>query len=159
MRKIQITWQVILGAIGVAIGLCVGLMLLFMAFRPANAPVTSAQVEFTVIPAPSLTPTLPAGEGLQTTPTPSEGAMVGGIAVGMYVQISGTGGDGLRLRIGPGTTNDPVFLGMEAEVFQVVEGPKIADGFTWWFLQAPYDNGRKGWAASKYLTVVANPPK
>jgi hypothetical protein len=43
---------------------------------------------------------------------------------------------------------------MDAEVFEVKEGPKEADGFTWWYLVAPYDTNRSGWAASKFLTVV-----
>jgi uncharacterized protein YraI len=73
------------------------------------------------------------------------------------VQISGTEGSGLRLRSGPGTGNPPRFLGMDSEVFSVKDGPKFADGFTWWFLEADYDATRSGWAASQYLTVVANP--
>jgi hypothetical protein len=81
---------------------------------------------------------------------------VGGISIGSYVQISGTDGAGLRLRSGPGTTNPQRFLGMDAEVFQVKEGPKTADGFTWWYLEAPYDPQRTGWAASEYLKVVSS---
>jgi hypothetical protein len=73
------------------------------------------------------------------------------------VQISGTGGDGLKMRSGPGVSSDTIFLGMEAEVYLVKDGPKLADGYTWWYLQAPYDTTRTGWAASKYLTIVASP--
>jgi hypothetical protein len=79
------------------------------------------------------------------------------VSVGGYVQISGTDGQGLRLRTGPGTGNEPRFLGMDSEVFLVKEGPEEADGFTWWYLEAPYDPARSGWAASAYLTVVNNP--
>jgi len=43
---------------------------------------------------------------------------------------------------------------MDAEVFEVKDGPKMADNFTWWFLEAPYDPGRSGWAAANYLKVV-----
>jgi hypothetical protein len=46
---------------------------------------------------------------------------------------------------------------MEAEVFLVKDGPKQSDGFTWWFLEAPYDPDRSGWAASSYLVMVRNP--
>jgi hypothetical protein len=82
---------------------------------------------------------------------------VDGIAVDMFVQITGTGGDGLRLRSGAGTGNPPRFLGYEAEVFRVKDGPIFADGFTWWFLEAPYDPNRSGWAAATYLAVVTPP--
>jgi len=90
------------------------------------------------------------------TPTP-QSLIVGGIGVGMYVQITGTEGDGLRLRSGAGTTNPPRFLGREAEVFQVRDGPKDADGYTWWYLVTPYDESRSGWAAANFLAVVTEP--
>jgi hypothetical protein len=80
------------------------------------------------------------------------------IKIGDYVQISNTGGDGLRIRSGPGTSNPPLFLGMESEVFKVTDGPKESDGYIWWDLAAPYDNTRAGWAASNFLSVVAQQP-
>jgi hypothetical protein len=108
----------------------------------------------TIIPA--LVPTRTPTPG-QETPTPTPPEAIDGIFVGGYVQISGTDGQGLRLRTGPGTGNEPRFLGMDSEVFLVKEGPEEADGFTWWYLEAPYDPARSGWAASAYLTVVNNP--
>jgi hypothetical protein len=96
-----------------------------------------------VTPDPLLvgTATLPAGE----------------IAVGAYVQITGTQGDGLRLRSGPGLATTQLFLGGDAEVFQVRDGPKEADGYIWWYLVAPYDESRAGWAAANFLSVVPPP--
>jgi hypothetical protein len=47
---------------------------------------------------------------------------------------------------------------MDSEVFMVKDGPKDADGFTWWFLEAPYDPQRSGWAASNYLQVIQSTP-
>ncbi len=87
------------------------------------------------------------------TPT----APAGTIAVGVYVQITGTGGDGLRLRSVPGLTSELLFLGEDAEVFLVRDGPQEANGYTWWYLVAPYDESRAGWAASNFLTVVPPP--
>jgi hypothetical protein len=46
---------------------------------------------------------------------------------------------------------------MDDEVFQVKDGPKQVDNLIWWFLQAPYDTTRNGWAAANYLTVIQNP--
>ncbi len=108
----------------------------------------------TAPPAPTATATSLASSG-GTLSTPVTNAK---IKLGDYVQISGTGGDGLRIRSGAGTSNAPIFLGMEAEVFKVIGGPQDADGITWWNLAAPYDATRTGWAASNYLTVVAQNP-
>lgn len=94
---------------------------------------------------------------LFATPTATQPALsitIDGIQVGLFVQIYGTGGDGLRLRREPGTNADILFLGYESEVFKVVDGPKEADGFTWWYLTAPYDEKRSGWAASRFLRVI-----
>lgn len=81
----------------------------------------------------------------------------GMISVGAYVQITGTGTDGLRLRESPGLDGKVKFIGIEAEVFLVQDGPREADGYTWWFLTAPYDDTVQGWAVSNYLSVIQNP--
>jgi hypothetical protein len=151
----RVTIWVILGALAVAGGLIMVLAGFFFLIPMRSSVPTPLGVQLTLIPGPSLTP-IP----VTSTPAPTSQqtpAEVGGIAVGMFVQITGTGGDGLRLRSGPGTSNPPRFLGGEAEVFRVKDGPKIADGFTWWFLEAPYDPNRAGWAASQYLAVVVPP--
>jgi hypothetical protein len=92
-------------------------------------------------PVPSATPTL-------------DPSIYGGIGIGQYVQISGTGGDGLRLRTGAGTENPPLFLGFESEVFLVQDGPKEAGGMIWWLLVSPTDEARKGWASARYLALI-----
>ncbi len=151
----RVTIWVIFGALAVSgglIGILAGVFLL--APRPA-APRPTPGVVLTMIPAPTFTvpaPTPTVSESREETP-----AAVGGIAVGMFVQITGTGGDGLRLRSAAGTSNPPRFLGYEAEVFRVKDGPNFADGFTWWYLEAPYDPSRAGWAAANYLAVVTAP--
>jgi len=115
--------------------------------------------EFTIIPAMTstpryVTPTLaPASPTIPATST----ALPGMIAVNTYVQITGTEGEGLRLRVSPGLTSDPLFIGGESEVFLVTAGPSQADGYTWWYLTAPYDQTRSGWAVSSYLTYVPSP--
>ena len=128
-------------------------------FPPTSKPPAATQV-FTVIPAPSITPvivmpTVAVPPNVTVVPTP---APPGEMGIGAYVQISGTGGDGLRLRSGPGKSNPPLFLGAESEVFLVKDGPKDADGFTWWYLAAPYDDNRKGWAVENYLSVITDKP-
>lgn len=152
----RINIWVLLGALGLAGGLIVLVAAFFYFFASSSQPSQSAPAQLTVIPAPTqtatLAPTASLSPGQASTSQP-----VGGISVGMFVQISGTGGDGLRLRAGPGKTNSPRFLGYEAEVFRVKDGPKFADDLTWWYLEAPYDPGRAGWAAADFLKVVAPP--
>jgi hypothetical protein len=151
----KINLWVILGGLLVASGLIFLLgLVIFLVPLPA-AEVSSGQVQMTVIPAPTstLVPTR-----VIFTPTPTRPPAIDGIYVSSYVQITGTDGAGLRLRSGPGTTNPPRLLGMEDEVFQVKDGPQTSDEFTWWYLEAPYDPERSGWAASKFLKVV-NPPE
>jgi hypothetical protein len=115
-------------------------------------PLGFVPADLTIIPPstatspPTATP-LPAG-----TPTP-----VGQIGIGAYVQITGTEGAGLRIRREPGQGGDTVFLGEESETFQVKEGPQQADGYIWWYLVAPYDETRAGWAAADYLAAVPAP--
>jgi hypothetical protein len=113
-----------------------------------------------VIPAPTATvpaPTMTVPPQLTPTSLVPPSPPPGVIAVGAYVQISGTGGDGLRLRTEPGLDNEVRILGSESEVFQVEDGPKDIDGYTWWYLVGPYDSSRRGWAVSNYLSVVQSP--
>lgn len=113
--------------------------------------------DLTIIPGPTSTPRVqntptfnPAFTG-STTPLP------GVIAINLYVQITGTEGEGLRFRTEPGLDGKPLFMGFDAEVFKVKDGPREADGYTWWYLVANYDETRSGWAAANYLVVVPYP--
>lgn len=142
---------VLLGAFLVAGGLMLLTALVFLLLPiPASAVPDPVQA-MTMIPAPTMTATAPP---VLETPTPTSAPSIGGISVGSYVQITGTDGQGLRLRSGPGIDNPPRLLGMDAELFMVKDGPRQADEFIWWFLEAPYDPERSGWAAANYLTVV-----
>jgi len=75
--------------------------------------------------------------------------------LGAFVQVFNTSGSGLQIRSGAGVQNPPNFVALDAEVFEVVDGPVEVDGYTWWLLTAPYDETRSGWAASAYLEVIA----
>jgi hypothetical protein len=146
---------VLLGMLVISGGLTALLGALVLFTAPGSESTPAPQAYVTIIPMPPPTPT---SDLFQPTPTPTllpPGE--GGIGIGVYVQITGTGGDGLRLRTGPSVSDPPRFLGGESEVFKVKDGPKPGDGFTWWFLEAPYDSGRSGWAASQYLSVVGEP--
>lgn len=72
------------------------------------------------------------------------------IAIGVYVQVSGTEGSDLSFRAGPGTTYVRLKIVAEGSVLQVLDGPIEADGYVWWKLQDPSD-GTVGWAVADYL--------
>jgi hypothetical protein len=123
-------------------GPTVGRSTAVMNMIPAETPLPEGQ---TPGGSPGLTETAP------PSPPPGE------IAVGAYVQITGTGGSGLRFREKPGLQGPVLLLGAEAEVFRVEEGPQEADGYVWWYLVGPYDETRRGWAVANYLENVQAP--
>jgi hypothetical protein len=113
-------------------------------FVPADLTIIAPPTA-TVNPTPASTPfgTL--------TPPPGQ------IGIGGYVQITGTQGSGLRLHSTAGLNSDTLQLVAESETFLVKDGPQTADGHTWWYLVAPYDSTRAGWAAADFLAVVPSP--
>lgn len=152
-----LTPTVIFSSMGLACLLSVTALVWF-GFRPSPLPAHPGLVPayLTLIPAPTSTPLV--------TPTPTPDPLAGTptlpanvIVIGAYVQITGTGGDGLRLRSAPGLTSEQLFLGEDAEVFQVRDGPQEANGYIWWYIVAPYDQSRAGWAAANFLAVVPPP--
>lgn len=152
------TWPVILGAFAVAVVLMVlSLVGTGLFAPPAAATPDLALAALTVIPASTGTPRVqsaPSADALlagQTPAVPSE------ISVGTFVQIAGTEGEGLRVRSAPGLTSESNFLAYDEEVFEVRDGPQEADGYMWWYLAAPYDETRAGWAAANFLALVPPP--
>jgi hypothetical protein len=148
---------VILGAISVA-GLLLLITLIAIGWTsPRFSPnVGFAPADLTMIPAPTHTPQIvptPTFDPSATTPT----LLADTIGIGGYVQISGTEGDGLRIRATVGLNGETVFRGEESEVFLVKDGPQQADGYTWWYLVAPYDETRAGWAVVDFLAAVPPP--
>lgn len=159
MIKRNLSPLVLVVSIGLAVVLLGAIFAIIWSSLPQGEMQLMPTPVLTVIPAPTatLTPTVSLiSLTPSTTPTLTVGGTGSEIQVGVYVQITGTGGDGLRLRAGPGTDNEPIFLGREAEVFLVKDGPKEGSGYTWFFLVAPYDTTRSGWAAANYLQVIAS---
>ena len=145
----------ILGVFLVA-GALVGItwLVFSMAVRQAARLEATPLYNLTVIPAPTQTNTIAAPTNL---PTPTSEAPVvlpeGAIGINVYVKVTGTQGLGLRMRSAAGTGADINFLAMDDEVFKVIGGPQVSDGYTWWQLEAPLDQKRSGWAAENYLAV------
>lgn len=146
-------WTILAGVLG-GIVLCVLAAGLFFIVRPANSVTAVPTAQLVVIPLPEDTPTPDISQLPTAIPTEIQIGN-GDIRLGAFVQVFNTSGSGLQIRSGAGVQNPPNFIALDAEVFEVKDGPVDADGYTWWFLAAPYDDSRSGWAASAYLEVIA----
>jgi hypothetical protein len=153
-RQLFNKW-VILGAL-----LLAGFLLLITAISIGltashqTSDVGFAPADLTVIPASTSTSSAPPTPTIDPFASPTPPA---GVAVGNYVQITGTEGQGLRIRKAPGLDGEFEFLAYDAEVFVVQDGPQEVDGYVWWYLVAPYDDTRVGWAAADFLSYVPAP--
>lgn len=146
-------WMWVVGIL-VAVFLCLSGWLFSRLISTPNPIAHIPTAGLTLLPYQTLTPSLvPIYNSTQSQGAEST-VIVNQISPGMFVQISGTGGAGLHLRSGPGTEFSSNFVGMENEVFEVIGGPEDANGFTWWFLSAPYDETRNGWAVENYLSII-----
>lgn len=153
LRRFAWGW-IVLGAL-MGVGLLLLLILFLFWMRPSHPLLEKNPAVLTVIALPTLTLAPPTPEILSI----SETAVIspGALGIGVYAQVIGTDGDGLRLRTGAGLDQEPLFLGLDGEVFLVIDGPQVVDGYTWYFLSAPYDENRKGWAVTNFLEIVENP--
>lgn len=155
MKKILNPW-VIGGAVVFAS------LLLLLAFYAAGGWVPEdlepyqGGAEIVVIPAPTATPTSRPTNTPQMIPSPTSAA-ADGIQLGGYVQISGTEGEGLRLRREPSLSGVIIYLGLEGEIFLVKGGPVVEDGYQWWELEAPLNAARQGWTVADYLQPAQSP--
>jgi hypothetical protein len=150
-------WSVI-GAVAFAGLMLVGTLAAAFLLRTPPAPKGPATAVINVIPAPTATPIMPTPAATNTpTSVPPPPPPMANLAVGAYVQIYGTEGDGLRVRAEPGLQGQFLFLALEAEVFVIKDGPREADGYIWWYLVSPSDAKNSGWAVANYLAVVQNP--
>lgn len=142
---------------------CLSLWAIVVISRPALPRVTSAP-EFIVVttastPAPGSTGAastdLPTLEPPTATVPPNVNP--GSINLGSFVQVVRTEGDPLKLRQAPSLSGEINYLALPNEVLKVVNGPTIADGFTWWFLVDPLNESRNGWAVENYLEATTGP--
>jgi len=133
-------------------------MLILLGSKPDKRSPESVTAIVNLIPAATWTEALVVPTQAQVvTDTPSRPTSSADIQIGSYVQVSGTGGSGLRLRVDASLDAEVRLLGDESEVFEVKDGPRQAGGYTWWFLVGPYDESRRGWAVEDFLVVVQNP--
>jgi hypothetical protein len=115
---------------------------------------------------PSVTapPPTPTGLGDATatpppapTDTPAPPPPTDVIAVNGWVQVKAAGG--LSIRADAGRTAPRVTVVRDGVKAHVAEGPKDADGLTWWRVDNfdPNDPSRTGWCAGQYLVPIPPP--
>lgn len=149
----------ILGGVLLALILAgVSFILIFFGGQSRQAPDASSNAAVTLIPAPTPTPILALPADLPAA-TATEASLLppGVIGIGAYVQVSGTDGTGLRMRVEAGIASEVRFMALDAEVFLVIDGPLEKDGYIWWHLEAPYDQTRNGWSADAFLVAIDSP--
>ena len=82
------------------------------------------------------------GSGALTTGVVATGST--SLSVGTAAVVQGTG-DCLRVRAQPGISENSLGCAPDGTVVFVSDGPKQADGYTWWYLRT------LGWSVSDYL--------
>jgi hypothetical protein len=94
---------------------------------------------------PSPTPTA------APTPTPLP-VLPNQIGIGVRVTVMGTAGAGLSIRSAAGTGAERINVAAEGESLLIIDGPELADGYTWWMVRDEQNPEREGWAAQDFLT-------
>lgn len=79
-----------------------------------------------------------------TTTTPDEA-----LQIGDTVRVVNTDGQGLRARDIPNRDGKILFKFAENSTVQIIDGPKEADGFTWWKVRG---TSGEGWCVADFLT-------
>jgi hypothetical protein len=119
----------------------------------APAPVVTILVlptpTATLIPVPTSTQTPTAAPSPTLDPSAGVAFRVGDLA-----EVTGTGGEGLRLRSEPDLEAPINLVAVESEVFEVREAPREADGYWWVYLVNPFDPTMNGWAVAAYLRLL-----
>ncbi len=146
---------------GAVVGLLITVMLLTLARLRGTSQIGFLPPVLTVIPLPTSTAPVFHTPTPQLSPTQTLTALPDApqehpkeFTSGELVQVFGTEGEGLRMRANPSLGADVLLLGLESEVFEVLEGPTAADGYNWWLLANPFDPTNQGWAADQFLRAL-----
>ncbi len=115
------------------------------ATSPIGLPGQQAGASAIILAGPTLAP-------IVISPTPET------IGVGKSVIVDSKE-SGLNVRSAPGVTtgSSVLFVVDDGAIFNVVDGPAQADGYTWWKIQDPNDATKSGWAASVFLEIAPKP--
>jgi len=144
--------------IGVGVGLCgliaIGLLIGLKPFVTAANPIRPTPLVITITPTP-IVPTVTARPTATLPPTQPPSPTPEGLFISGNAIVAGTG-SALRLRSDPGLQSTTLKTVSDGTRLIILEGPRDADGLTWWRLRDPVD-GAEGWAAQNYLTPATTP--
>jgi hypothetical protein len=146
---------------GAVVGLLITVTLLILARLRGTSQTSFLPPVLTVIPPPTSTAPVFHTPTPQLSPTQTPTALPDApkeFTSGELVQVFGTEGEGLRMRANPSLGADVLLLGLESEVFEVLEGPTVSDGYNWWLLANPFDPTNQGWAADQFLRSLEGAP-
>jgi hypothetical protein len=153
-------WVSLLASFAIIVPVCLFGMSQLSRLRPAANLLAVPTSTLTII-TPTVTPFVPPTAtpyiAPSATPPPTAGSAsagggVSGYAVGSKVKVFDTGGGGLNMRDNPTTKGALLRKLPEGSVYEIVGGPRDADGYTWWQLKDPAD-GVTGWGAQRFLQV------
>ena len=151
-KDVFVTKTLMIATAAIGISLClITLLIQYLVFPSITFENTEkVKVEITPISATSPSQGQPEGQSNQqeATEIPS---MVGVIALGMNIKVSGTGNEGLRMRAGAGIDQQTMFVAQEGESFQIIDGPTVLDSLIWWKIQSVNDPGKSGWSVQDYM--------
>jgi hypothetical protein len=152
-------WALLAILVAILILVCGGLAMIVKAIRGGKDSATPTVVSTTTAAArptatwtpmavitqtPTATVVLPIS-GSPTPPTFTE------IAPGATVVVQDTLGNGLNVREQPSTYSKIVTNVKDGTELIVLDGPRDADGYTWWQLRTP--DGKEGWGAANWLAL------
>ncbi len=137
-----------------AVMIFAGLVVFFVVRESSDTkePSQTEKALVTVIPAPTVTPTVYATREPQTLDI--HYVSEDGLSIGTIVEVFDTGSTGLSVRPQPGTGGYLNFVAQEGERFVIVDGPDAKNNYIWWKLEVPNNPDRSGWAVSDYLRPV-----
>lgn len=119
---------------------------------PTSAPASGPQIILAAETPASLSLTGPPVPTVIVTNTPIP------LTVGVQAVVVNVGNDELNVRNIPSINNSEIlFRAAAGTVFNVIDGPREADGFTWWQLHDPQFEVI-GWAVANYLQTVSENP-
>ena len=144
-------WLLFMGILSVMLVVGVVALAFLALFQPTTPPTPIPLLEGETVGEDTPTPVMVQNTPVSplSTPTPVP-AVPAEIAIGIYVKVSGTGGEDLSFRAGPSTNHARLKIVAEGAVLKVLDGPAEADGYVWWQLQDVSD-GVVGWAVADYL--------
>ncbi len=154
-------WIPLLVSFAAVIPMCLLAFSLLNRLRPAASAFAAPTATITII-TPTATPFVPPTATPYVAPSPTppptaavagDGVSAAGYAVGGKVRVADTGGGGLNMRDQPTTSGALLRKLPEGNVYEVIGGPREADGYVWWQLKDPAD-GVTGWGAQKFLQPV-----